>query len=79
MAALQRSVVAGTYPMVPTGNLALTEPGPSFRPEPNLIMYMKRKVLYRDLPSLERLAIPPGDPSLTTAVTALTGHQLKLS
>eukprot|EP00536_Pseudo-nitzschia_multiseries_P014096 jgi/Psemu1/37529/gm1.37529_g len=37
------------------------------------------KVLYRNLPSLNMLPIPPVDLVLTVAVTALTDHQLKLS
>eukprot|EP00536_Pseudo-nitzschia_multiseries_P014494 jgi/Psemu1/38916/gm1.38916_g len=44
-----------------------------------LTNYMKLKVMYRDLPELERPWDPPGDPALTAAVTALTDHQLKLS
>eukprot|EP00536_Pseudo-nitzschia_multiseries_P002465 jgi/Psemu1/5628/gm1.5628_g len=48
--------------------------------EPGLTMYMKNKVLHRDLPSLNRSPIPSGDPVLTAAVSkALTDHQLKLS
>eukprot|EP00536_Pseudo-nitzschia_multiseries_P006489 jgi/Psemu1/15436/gm1.15436_g len=44
--------------------VALSEPGPAFRPEPSLLI-------------LEGLAAP-GDPTLlTAAVTALTDHQLK--
>eukprot|EP00536_Pseudo-nitzschia_multiseries_P011288 jgi/Psemu1/28411/gm1.28411_g len=42
-------------------------------------MYMKQRVLYRDLPSLNRPLIPASDPMLTLAVTALTDQQLKLS
>eukprot|EP00536_Pseudo-nitzschia_multiseries_P019425 jgi/Psemu1/60699/gm1.60699_g len=39
----------------------------------------EHKVMYRDLPKLERPWDPPGDPALTAAVTALTDHQLTLS
>eukprot|EP00536_Pseudo-nitzschia_multiseries_P008888 jgi/Psemu1/21732/gm1.21732_g len=53
--------------------------GPSFRSEPDFTMYMKNKVLYRDLPSLNRPPFPPGDPVLTAAATALTDHQLRLT
>eukprot|EP00536_Pseudo-nitzschia_multiseries_P014338 jgi/Psemu1/38317/gm1.38317_g len=61
--------LAGTTATEPGGNPKLLQPGPSFR----------NKVMYRDLPDLERPWDTPGDPALTTAVTALTDHQLKLS
>eukprot|EP00536_Pseudo-nitzschia_multiseries_P019064 jgi/Psemu1/58745/gm1.58745_g len=74
-----RVAVASTFPTAPAYDLTLTKPGPSFRSEPGLAMYMKNKVLYRDIPGLDSPPIPPGDPVLTAAVTALTDHQLKLS
>eukprot|EP00536_Pseudo-nitzschia_multiseries_P017059 jgi/Psemu1/49138/gm1.49138_g len=52
------------------GPITLSEPGPVFRSEASLLMYMKRKVLFRYLSSLEALA---------AAATALTDHYLKLS
>eukprot|EP00536_Pseudo-nitzschia_multiseries_P018366 jgi/Psemu1/55221/gm1.55221_g len=52
---------------------------PPFQIEPSLTNYTKNKVLYRDLvPSFNRPPVPPGDPALTAAVTALTDHQLRL-
>eukprot|EP00536_Pseudo-nitzschia_multiseries_P019414 jgi/Psemu1/60638/gm1.60638_g len=71
--------LAGTISTDPGGNPTLLHPGPSFRNKTGLTNYMKHKVMYRDLPDLERPWDPPGDPSLTAAVTALTDHQLKLS
>eukprot|EP00536_Pseudo-nitzschia_multiseries_P002439 jgi/Psemu1/5551/gm1.5551_g len=70
--------VAGTAHTVPTGNPMLLQPGPPFQIEPCLTNYMKHKVMYRDLPSLNRPRAPPEDPALTAAVTALTNHQLRL-
>eukprot|EP00536_Pseudo-nitzschia_multiseries_P015192 jgi/Psemu1/41574/gm1.41574_g len=56
--------VAGLFPIVPAGDPTLIHPGPSFQSEPGLTMVPR---------------IPPGDPVLAAAVTALTDHQLKLS
>eukprot|EP00536_Pseudo-nitzschia_multiseries_P010377 jgi/Psemu1/25748/gm1.25748_g len=69
---------AGTVPSIIAGNLTLIKPGPSFWSEPGLTMYMKSKVLYRDLPGLNRLPTS-GDLALTAAMVALTDHQLRLS
>eukprot|EP00536_Pseudo-nitzschia_multiseries_P014241 jgi/Psemu1/38043/gm1.38043_g len=71
--------LAGTTATEPGGSPKLQQPGPFFRSETGLTNYMKLKVMYRDLPELERPWDPPGDPALTAAVTALTDHQLKLS
>eukprot|EP00536_Pseudo-nitzschia_multiseries_P001333 jgi/Psemu1/3095/gm1.3095_g len=71
--------LAGTTPTDPGGHPKLLQPGPSFQSETGLTNYMKHKVMYQDLPELERPWDPPGDPALTAAVTALTDHQLKLS
>eukprot|EP00536_Pseudo-nitzschia_multiseries_P006129 jgi/Psemu1/14529/gm1.14529_g len=71
--------LAGTTATEPGGNPKLLQPGPSFRNETGLTNYMKLKVMYRDLPELERPWDTPGDLALTAAVTALTYHQLKLS
>eukprot|EP00536_Pseudo-nitzschia_multiseries_P018878 jgi/Psemu1/57767/gm1.57767_g len=71
--------LAGTTATEPGVNPKLLQPGPSFRSETGLTNYMKHKVMYRDLPELERPWDTPGDPALTAAVTALTDHQLKLS
>eukprot|EP00536_Pseudo-nitzschia_multiseries_P010780 jgi/Psemu1/204114/e_gw1.341.23.1 len=71
--------LAGTTATEPGGNPKLLQPGPSFRSETGLTNYMKHKVMYRDLPELDRPWDTPGDPKLTAAVTALTDHQLKLS
>eukprot|EP00536_Pseudo-nitzschia_multiseries_P010974 jgi/Psemu1/27531/gm1.27531_g len=48
---------------------ATCEPGPAFRPEPSLTMYMKHK----------GLSTTVEDPSLTVTLTALTDHQLNLN
>eukprot|EP00536_Pseudo-nitzschia_multiseries_P018755 jgi/Psemu1/57204/gm1.57204_g len=71
--------LAGTTATEPGGNPKLLQLGPSFQNETGLTNYMKLKVMYRDLPELERPWDTPGDPALTAAVTALTDHQLKLS
>eukprot|EP00536_Pseudo-nitzschia_multiseries_P019462 jgi/Psemu1/60820/gm1.60820_g len=71
--------LAGTTATEPGGSPKLLQPSPFFRSETGLTNYMKLKVMYRDLPELERPWDPPGDPALTAAVTALTDHQLKLS
>eukprot|EP00536_Pseudo-nitzschia_multiseries_P009412 jgi/Psemu1/23117/gm1.23117_g len=72
--------VAGTFPAEPASDPTFIQPGPSFQIKPSLLtIYMRNKVLYRDLPSLNRPPVPPGDPALTAAVTALTDHQLRLS
>eukprot|EP00536_Pseudo-nitzschia_multiseries_P018635 jgi/Psemu1/56537/gm1.56537_g len=71
--------LAGTTATEPGGNPKLLQPGPSFQSETGLTNYVKHKVMYRNLPELERPWDPPGDPALTAAVTALTDHQLKLS
>eukprot|EP00536_Pseudo-nitzschia_multiseries_P018109 jgi/Psemu1/54175/gm1.54175_g len=64
--------LAGTTATEPGGSPKLLQPGPFFRSETGLTYYMKLKVMYRDLPELERPWDPPGDPALTAAVTALT-------
>eukprot|EP00536_Pseudo-nitzschia_multiseries_P017729 jgi/Psemu1/52290/gm1.52290_g len=71
--------LAGTTATEAGGDPKLLQPGPSFQSETGLTNYMKHKVMYRDLPELERPWDTPGDPALTAAVTALTDHQLKLS
>eukprot|EP00536_Pseudo-nitzschia_multiseries_P003135 jgi/Psemu1/7029/gm1.7029_g len=69
---------AGTVPSIIAGDLTLIKPSPSFWSELGFPMYMKSKVLYRDLPGLNRLPTI-GDPALTTAMAALTDHQLRLT
>eukprot|EP00536_Pseudo-nitzschia_multiseries_P007095 jgi/Psemu1/16945/gm1.16945_g len=71
--------LAGTTATEPGGNPKLLQRGPPFRSETGLTNYMKHKVMYRDLPELDRPWDTPGDPKLTAAVTALRDHQLKLS
>eukprot|EP00536_Pseudo-nitzschia_multiseries_P015006 jgi/Psemu1/40914/gm1.40914_g len=59
--------LAGTTATEPGGNPKLHQPGPSFRSETGLTNYVKHKVMYRDLPELERPWDTPGDPALTAA------------
>eukprot|EP00536_Pseudo-nitzschia_multiseries_P006462 jgi/Psemu1/15352/gm1.15352_g len=66
----------GTQPTTLLGTIWLLEPGPSFQAEVSLCAYMKKNVLLRDLPGPSSA---PADPTLTTAFTALTDHQLRLS
>eukprot|EP00536_Pseudo-nitzschia_multiseries_P014870 jgi/Psemu1/40403/gm1.40403_g len=69
---------ADTIPSILAGELTLTKASPSSQSEPGLMVYMKSKVLYWDLPGLNRIPVT-GDPVLTAVVTALTDHQLRLS
>eukprot|EP00536_Pseudo-nitzschia_multiseries_P019406 jgi/Psemu1/60602/gm1.60602_g len=71
--------LAGTTATEPGATPSSFSQAPSFQSETGLTNCMKHKVMYRDLPELERPWDPPGDPALTAAVTALTDHQLKLS
>ncbi|VEU39857.1 unnamed protein product, partial [Pseudo-nitzschia multistriata] len=59
--------------------IAATEPGPLFRAEANLTLYMEEKVLHRDLPGLVSVPslVGPETAALTAAVSTLTDTHLR--
>ncbi|VEU43031.1 unnamed protein product, partial [Pseudo-nitzschia multistriata] len=65
----------------PICETAANEPGPLFRAEAKLTIYMDKKVLHRDLPGLVPIPthVNPGTAALTAAVSTLTDNQLKMN